>query len=396
MTATVLDDRATRRLGPLVPTDPTVHEAWFWRDMGGGEVACYLCYHAHVTSIKPGEKCPCGARENLDGVLVTVDYGRLVACNVDEIERRRLYHFHPGTLCLSVAAPGCNLRCRFCENWDLSQACKTEGVAGIGQYLSPSDTVRLAVRHGCTTVAAAYTEPTIYFEYAYDTAVHTREAGLKSVWVTNGQTREQPMRMIAPYLDAVSIDLKCFSESTYQHLCGGHLGPVRDNLSLLRELGVHLEVSTPIIPGVNDSEEELSRLTAFLVSVDPDIPWHAIRFHPDYEMDSPGITPSAALRRARDSGLAAGLRYVYADTPGGAGTNTRCAHCDCLLVERPGTVPVRNHLRGGACPDCGTALPGVGLGSRGASRREEEAFGRGAGLGRSAGPPLTVRCAAEA
>ncbi|NCO42939.1 MAG: AmmeMemoRadiSam system radical SAM enzyme [Armatimonadetes bacterium CG_4_10_14_3_um_filter_66_18] len=361
MTATAPDERASRQLGPLAPTDPSTHEAWFWRDIGGGEVECYLCYHAHVTSIKPGETCQCGARENRDGMLVTVDYGRLIACNVDEIEKRKLYHFHPGSLCLSFAAPGCNLHCRFCENWDLSQTCKTDGVAGVGQYLSPADAVRLAATHGCTSVAAAYTEPTIFFEYAYDTAVHTREAGLKSVWVTNGQARERPLRMIAPYLDAVSIDLKCFSESTYQYLCGGHLGPVQDNISLLKELGVHLEVSTPLILGVNDSENELSQLAAFLVSVDPDIPWHLVRFHPDFEMESPEITSSAALRHARETGLAAGLRYVYADMPGGAGANTRCAHCDCLLIERPGTVPLQNHLSGGACPDCGTPLPGGGL-----------------------------------
>lgn len=339
--------------------EPTVREAWFYRKLEGGAVRCQLCHQHGV--IAPGERSPCSTRENRDGTLVVLTYGRVVACNADPIERRGLFHFHPGSRCLSLASPGCNLCCCFCENWDLSQSCKWTETMPLGTFVSPRDAVRLAQLYECSVIASAYTEPTVSFEYGYQIASQARAAGLHSVWVTNAQMHKQPLRLIASVLEAVNVDLKCFSEQSYSRLCCGRLTPVLNNVGLLKELGVHLEVSTPLIPGVNDSEDELRRLTRFLVSVDPDIPWHVGCFHPDFRMKDVPMTSPAALRRACEIGREAGLRYVYGKLPGCPCAHTYCPGCGALVLKRLGAYLEESRLVDGACPECGYRIAGVGL-----------------------------------
>jgi len=361
MSITQLSPLPTAEPPLLDAEDPSVREAWFYRKVEGDAVVCQLCHQHRV--LAPGERSPCGTRENRDGTLVLLTYGRVLACNADPIERRRLFHFYPGSRCLSVGSPGCNLSCCFCENWDLSQSCKWSDTPPSGKYLSPGSLVRLAGLCECSVIAAAYTEPTVSFEYDYLVAEYAQEAGIRSVWVTNAQIHARPLRMLSSVLDAVNIDLKCFSEHSYNHLCCGRLRPVLDNLMLLKELNVHVEVSTPLIPGINDSEDELRHLARFLVSVDPDIPWHLGCFHPDFKMQDVAMTSPDALRRAREIGREQGLRYVYGTIPGCNCAHTYCPDCGAVVIRRLGAQLEENLLVGSACPECGLRIPGVGLDS---------------------------------
>ncbi len=331
-------------------------EAMFWERLDGDRGQCHLC--AHECRISESSFGVCGVRRNIKGVLHTLAYGRLIAANIDPIEKKPLYHFLPGSISYSIATIGCNFKCGFCQNWQISQASIGEGDDAPGREAMPEQIVEAAKKSNCQSISYTYTEPTIYFEYAYDTARLAKQAGLSNVFVTNGYMTRQALETIKPYLDAANVDLKSFSDGSYKSMCKARLQPVLDTIAATKELGIWLEVTTLVIPGENDSDEELGQIAAFLAGVDGDIPWHISQFHPDYQFDDHGVTPVETLRRARDIGRRAGLRYVYLGNVR-EGTNTNCPQCRELIVERRYIGLNKLHLNNGRCPICGTAISGV-------------------------------------
>jgi len=286
----------------------------------------------------------------------------VVARNVDPIEKKPLFHFHPGSRSYSIATVGCNFRCTHCQNFDISQYAR-EHPDIPGEEASASEIVESARRTRCASVSYTYVEPTIFFEYAYECAKLARAQGLANVFVSNGYTSPEATRAIAPYLDANNIDLKSFSDAHYRKVCGARLAPVLDTIRLMKELGVWVEVTTLVIPGLNDSETELRDIARFLKGVDPGLPWHVTQFYPTYKMLDRGRTPVATLRRAREIGLEEGLRYVYeGNVPGEGGESTYCYQCGELLIARVGFAIGAMRLKEGKCPQCAAPIDGVGLG----------------------------------
>ena len=327
-----------------------------WKALDGGRVSCALC--AHRCAIAPSDFGVCGVRRNFDGKLNTLVYGDVIAAAVDPIEKKPLYHFLPGTKSFSVATVGCNFQCGFCQNWQISQSSKKDGEAGSFE-LMPEDVVREALARGCRSVSYTYTEPTVFFEYAFDTAMLARDKGLLNVFVTNGYMTAEALETVQPYLDAANVDLKAFKDETYKKVCKARLAPVLDSIRRMKALGIWVEVTTLVVPGLNDGDDELAGIARFIASVDPDIPWHVSRFHPDYEYTDAPATPVATLERALAVGKREGLRYVYVGNVGGFDENTHCPSCGKVLVGREGYRVGRNALKGSNCPSCGTRIAGV-------------------------------------
>lgn len=320
-----------------------------------GFVECVLC--AHRCKIAPGNRGVCQVRINEGGTLYTLNHSRAIAAHIDPVEKKPLYHFLPGTSIMSIATAGCNFKCDFCQNWQISQTSKGWEGEFPGDYLPPEDVVRYAVRADCSSVAYTYTEPTIFFEYAYDTAVLAHEKGLKNAFVTNGYQTPEAIEAMVGVIDAANTDLKSFSDAYYKRLCGARLQPVLDSIRLMVEKGIWVEVTTLVVPGQNDSDEELTQIAEFLVSVSPDLPWHISRFHPDYKMTHVPATPVQTLHRAAEIGKAAGLRYVYVGNVwGDEYESTFCPGCGTAVIRRLG-YKVRNSLAGDRCPRCGTQIP---------------------------------------
>ncbi|MDH4271826.1 MAG: AmmeMemoRadiSam system radical SAM enzyme [Candidatus Aminicenantes bacterium] len=334
-----------------------IKEAMLWRSLEGGEVECSLC--AHRCRVAAGKTGVCGVRKNRDGELMTHVYGELIAAHIDPIEKKPLYHFLPGTTSFSIATVGCNFRCPFCQNWQISQVTKKGQCFSGGQALSPEEIVRVARTRGCRSVSYTYTEPTIFFEYAYDTAQLARSSSLANVFVTNGYMTAEALRMIQPFLDAANVDLKSFRDETYKKICGARLQPVLDSIRLMRELDIWVEVTTLVVPDLNDGDQELGEIARFIASVSPEIPWHISRFHPDYEYDRAPATPLETLRRARLLGKEAGLKYIYIGNVGGESENTDCLQCGKALLRRSGFSVEENRVRGGKCSFCGAPVAGV-------------------------------------
>jgi pyruvate formate lyase activating enzyme len=322
-----------------------------------GKVACGLC--AHRCLIAPGHRGICAVRENRDGELFSLVYDRLIAKNIDPIEKKPLFQFLPGSLSYSIATPGCNFRCKHCQNADISQLPRDHGGTIMGEPVAPAEIVADAVRRSCASISYTYTEPTIFFELAYDTSKLAREAGLRNVFVTNGYITPEALREIAPYLDAANIDLKGFTDEFYRNVCGARLQPVLDSIRLYKELGIWIEITTLVIPGHNDSEEELRRTAEFVRSVGEDVPWHVTRFHPTYKLIDQPRTPLETLKRARRIGLDAGLRYVYEGNIPGEGEETLCWSCGKSVVKRYGFSVEENHVRDGKCEYCAAKIDGV-------------------------------------
>jgi pyruvate formate lyase activating enzyme len=333
-----------------------LREAMLWRALEGGRVECFLCAHRCV--IAPAKFGVCGVRENREAKLFTYVYGEVIAAHIDPIEKKPLYHFLPGTRSFSVATVGCNFRCPFCQNWQISQVKIKAGDIAGGHRLTPDEIVREARRSGCRSISYTYTEPTIFFEYAYDTARLAREAGLMNVFVTNGYMTSEALRTIRPYLDAANVDLKAFKEETYKKVCGARLEPVLASIRLMNELGIWVEVTTLVVPGMNDSDAELAAVARFIAGINIDIPWHISRFHPDYKYTRGEATPLTTLRRAYETGKQAGLRYVYIGNVLGESEITACPHCGKSLLRRSGFNVTDNSLKDGRCPSCGTAIAG--------------------------------------
>ncbi len=335
-------------------------KAMFYTPLPENAVRCNLCNHR--CKIKDGKRGICGVRENRDGKLYSLVYGKIVAEHIDPIEKKPLFNFLPGSRVFSIGTVGCNFRCKHCQNFDISQYPHEHRGKIIGQDRSPEQIVAAAKAAGCETIAYTYTEPTIFYEFAYDTAILAQKEGIKNVFVSNGYMSAESVREIKPYLDAINIDVKAFTDNSYKELCGARLKPVLKTIQLMKELGIWLEVTTLIIPGLNDSEQELRNIARFVKSIGQEVPWHVTQFYPAYKLMDRPPTPIATLRQARDIGIKEGLRYVYeGNVPGEGGENTYCYGCGAILIERHGLILMRNRLQNGRCRECGVKIDGVGI-----------------------------------
>jgi pyruvate formate lyase activating enzyme len=362
----------------------SLHEARFYETLPDGRVLCTLC--PHDCHIPDGGRGACAVRYAKGGKLYTLVYDKVVTREIDPVEKKPLYHFYPGSNAYSIATVGCNLRCSFCQNWHISQWPKEHlakhaavdenehasppicpSLADLeraipGEAVTPREIVDAAVKTGCQSIAYTYIEPTVFYELAYDTAKLAQAEGIKNIFVTNGFIGETALRELATVIDAANVDLKFFKDESYRRISRARLQPILDAIRLYRELGVWVEVTTLVIPGLNDSEEELRSTAEFIHSVGADIPWHVTQFYPAYKMLDRPPTPVATLRRAGEIGREVGLRYVYeGNVPGERGENTYCHQCGTLLIDRYGFYVRDNRIRNDACPECGASIDGIGM-----------------------------------
>ncbi len=337
-----------------------------------GTVRCTACEHWCV--LAPGEVGKCGVRANLGGTLHVLVHGRAIALHVDPVEKKPLFHFLPGKPILSLGTLGCNLRCQFCQNWEISQARISQGeLAGgrlpyLGREAAPEELVEVCIEQGIPMIAFTYNEPVVAFEYAYETFQLAKEAGILTVFVSSGFETLRAIDTIGPYLDAANIDLKAYSDSFYREICGARLRPVLRNIEHMLRAGIWVEITTLLIPGLNDSAEEVAEAASWLASLSPDLVWHLTAFHPDYKMLDRPPAPHSTLVRAYQQARQAGLRYVYlGNVRDPEKESTFCPSCGALLVARDWyRVRVLTALPG-TCDRCGTRVPGVwgkGLGDR--------------------------------
>jgi pyruvate formate lyase activating enzyme len=334
-------------------------EAYLYEPLENNKVKCNLCSHRCV--IKDGGRGICGVRENAGGILQTLVYGKLIAQHIDPIEKKPLFHFLPGSLSYSVATVGCNFRCQFCQNADIAQMPADRGGMIMGETCGPTEIVDAALRAGCHSISYTYTEPTVYFELAYETARLAADKGLRNVFVTNGYMTADALEMIHPYLDAANVDLKAYTDQYYKEQCGARLKHVQATLKLMKSLGIFVEVTTLIVPGLNDDPGELKKLAEFIAQdLGIDTPWHISRFHPTYKLVNRPPTPVNTLTRARKIGLKAGLKYVYTgNVPGNAAENTFCFRCGETVIERRGFQVSSLNIKNGRCIKCGAEIDGV-------------------------------------
>ncbi len=331
-----------------------------WLPQPDGTLECILC--AHGCRLRDGQRGLCGVRVRRDDAIDSLVYGRVVAEHVDPIEKKPLFHVLPGSLSYSIATYGCNFRCLHCQNASISQVSRDMAVEVSGIFRKPEEIIRAALAGGCRSVSYTYVEPTIFFEYAYDCCVAAINNGLKNIFVSNGYMTKEVVAKLAQVLTAINIDLKSFSDAFYKKICGARVQPVLDNIARCREAGIWVEVTTLLIPGMNDDDQELAQIASFLAGIDRSIPWHVSGYHPAYRMTGPPPTPEATLRRARQIGLDQGLHYVYAgNRPGSGGEDTSCPNCGFLLIERQGFRVTVNRLKAGACSACNQHLTGIWL-----------------------------------
>ncbi|MDD1770576.1 MAG: AmmeMemoRadiSam system radical SAM enzyme [Methanomassiliicoccales archaeon] len=328
------------------------HEARFWK-VEGDRAACYLC--PHHCKIAEGKVGVCGVRQNIGGRLYSLIYGRASSINVDPIEKKPLFHFLPGEGILSLGSVGCNLHCLHCQNFTISQAKTQESFL---ESMAPEDVSRLATSSGCRAIAFTYNEPTIWHEFTYDACKIAKEKDQYTVYVTNGFIEEEPLRDIAPYLDAMNIDVKGFKEAFYKDVCRARLDPVLKATKLAHDLGIHIELTYLVIPGKNDDEDEMRAFSRWVSkSISEYVPVHFTRFHPDYMMTDVPPTPISTMELAQKIGKEEGLKFVYGGNyASGDGENTRCPKCGTLIVRRTGYHIHRVNLTGPDCPKCGEHL----------------------------------------
>ncbi|MFQ5993753.1 MAG: AmmeMemoRadiSam system radical SAM enzyme [Acidiferrobacterales bacterium] len=338
-------------LGTVVPTR-------YWHKLENGRVQCDVC--PRYCKLRPGQRGVCFVRANQADEIVLTTYGRSSGYCVDPIEKKPLNHYLPGTPILSFGTAGCNLACKFCQNWDIS---KSREIDTLADQASPEKIARVAQRLDCRSVAYTYNDPVIFMEYAIDVALACREADIRSVAVTAGYIADEPRVEFYRHMDAANVDLKAFTEKFYYKICGGHLQPVLDTLKYLKhETDVWFEITTLLIPGENDSENELEEMTQWVVeSVGQDVPWHFTAFHPDWKMMDKPRTSASTLTRARNIAVKNGVRYAYTgnvhDEKGGS---SYCHACGQKLIGRDWYVLTAWHLnRDGTCASCGTPCAGV-------------------------------------
>jgi len=330
-------------------------EAMFYNKLDDKKVQCFLCaHHCMIQEYKYGI---CGVRQNEDGVLYTHAFGEVVASHVDPVEKKPLYHFLPGTETYSIATAGCNFRCGFCQNWQISQVSQRK--SGSESYeLKPEDVVREAKKNECKSISYTYTEPTVFFEYAYETAKIAKKEGLYNIFVTNGYMSKEALDAIGPYLDAANVDLKSSKDQFYKRNCGASVQPVLDSIAYMKKLGIWVEVTTLIIPSENDGHDNLRKIANFIQQVGRDVPWHLSRFHPDYKFTGYPATPQETLAQAARIGQRCGLKYVYlGNVP--EGSDTRCRKCNRVLITRSYFSPGSVKIKDGKCSSCLTPVEGV-------------------------------------
>lgn len=336
--------------------------ARLYEPLSDGAVKCLACNH--FCTIAPGHTGLCGVRENQDGQLFSLVYDRVVAAGADPIEKKPIFHFKPGSLSFSIAAPGCNFKCRFCQNADISQV-RNRGADPFpgrlaGKAMTPQEIVARAVELGCQSISYTYTEPTVFFELVLDTAMLAKDAGLANILVTNGFMSPKLLQASAAVLDAANVDLKSFSNGFYTRYCNGRLEPVKQTLKAMVDLGLMVEVTTLVIPGLNDDPNELGQMASFIAKdLGPSTPWHLSRFHPTYQLTQIGPTPVETLERACDIALSAGLVHVYTGNVPGARENTCCPACGRTVVKRFGYTVENLLTQTNKCPGCGSPIFGI-------------------------------------
>jgi len=327
----------------------------FFDKIGDYKVKCYLC--SHNCKINESDFGFCRVRQNIKGELFTQVYGELIAEHVDPIEKKPLYHFLPGSKSYSIATVGCNFRCSFCQNWQISQIQKDDKTNVYGKFAKPEEIVKRALEQDCKSISYTYTEPTIFFEYAYDVSKIAKEKGLYNTFVTNGYMSKKALEKISPYLDAANVDLKSFREEFYKKICKARLKPVLESIKKMKELGIWIEITTLVVPEQNDSDKELNDIAEFISSVGKETPWHISRFHPDFDYNDSYPTPIETLNKAYDIGKKHGLKYVYLGNVLDE-KNTICSNCGTVLIKRTPFEGSIINLKEGKCSKCGLEIEG--------------------------------------
>jgi pyruvate formate lyase activating enzyme len=333
-------------------------EALLYDKLDSGKVKCRLCRHG--CTIDDGKKGVCRVRMNRDGTLYSLVFDKVISSNVDPIEKKPLFHVAPGSRAYSIATVGCNFRCSFCQNHSISQMPRDRGVI-MGDDIPPSLIASAASQAGCGSVSYTYTEPTVYYELAKETMVEAKKLGLLNAFVTNGYMTREMLDDAKGLLDAANVDLKAFNDAFYKDYCHGKREGVLDTLRYMKELGIWVEVTTLLIPTLNDDPAEVRDLARFIKDeLGPETPWHVSRFHPQYRERSLPPTEERAVREVREIGREEGLYYVYTgNLPGDAGEKTYCPKCSHLLIDRMGYRIWKNVIQEGKCPKCGHRVEGI-------------------------------------
>ena len=330
--------------------------AFLFKKLKNKKVQCQNCSHYCVLDC--GERGKCGVRENIKGNLHVLNYGKIIACHIDPIEKKPFFHFLPGSFSLSIATVGCNFTCLHCQNWEISQSYKKAKIIP-GEKISPEKIVKIAIENNLPSISYTYTEPTIFSEFALDIMKLAKEKGIKNNWVSNGFWSQELFELIYPYLDAVNVDLKSFDENFYQKICGGRLKPVLENLKRLKEKGIWVEVTTLVIPTLNDKEDIFKKIAKFIKEeLGDNVPWHITQFcgKISWKLKEIPDTPIDTLKKAFEIGKKEGLKYVYiGNVPGLPNENTFCPKCDALCIERMGYF-IKRYDKNGKCPNCGETL----------------------------------------
>ena len=342
---------------PSQPTHPREIPTILATAEADGAVRCGVC--AHRCLVRPGRSGICGARTNRAGTLWCSAYGAVVAASLDPIEKKPLFHVDPGSLAYSVATTGCPFHCTFCQNWEIAQGPRL-GLAIPQRPMPPARLVEEALASAASSIAYTYVEPTVFLEYALETAALARRAGLRNLFITDGYATPEAVDLLAPVLDAANVDLKSFDDRSYRRLCGATLAPVLEAIQAYARAGVWLELTTLVIPGHNDTDAELRDIAGWIAAtLGPHVPWHISRFHPAYRMPDVPPTPAATLRRAADIGREAGLHHVYVGNAPELGLeDTACVGCGTLLIRRRGYRTSTVLGPAGECPGCGRHLEG--------------------------------------
>ena len=340
--------------------DDSFHKASWYKKLPDNSIQCELCHH--YCRISPSNFGRCGVRFNQDGILYSLVAHKLIAKHIDPIEKKPLYHFYPGSKSYSIATMGCNMTCMHCQNFEISQPPRNNMNDIKGKDVDPAKIINEAKSSHCKSIAYTYTEPTVFFETVFETARLAREAGIKNCVITNGFLSEQALQDVAPFIDAANVDLKAYSDGFYEKVCGARLEPVLENIKAMIHMGIWVEVTTLLIPTLNDSPAEMESIAKFLLDIDPNIPWHISRFRPNHKLKHLPPTPIKTIRQCRKIGLNSGLQYVYSgNVPGDPGESTYCPKCGQVLIDRFGYAIHHYRIRDGKCQYCGQTITGIGM-----------------------------------
>ncbi len=336
--------------------EPNLYEANYYEKLEKGFIKCGIC--PQECEVGPNGRGFCGVRENRGGKYYLLVHSRPCTINVDPIEKKPLFHYLPGEKAFSIATAGCNIACKFCQNWEISQY-RPEKVPYV--KATPSEIALMASKKGCKTIAYTYSEPVVFFEYMRDTAVEGNKLGIKSVVITNAFINEKPLLELTKVVGAIKVDFKAYKEDFYKNVCSGELRPVLRAMEIIKKQGVHLEIVHLTIPTLNDTDKEIKEMAKWIKgNLGEFVPLHFTRFYPTYKLKNLPPTPPSTLIRARELAKAEGLKYVYTgNLPGNDGENTYCHKCGKLLIKRLGFFIKENKIKSGKCPYCGEKIPGV-------------------------------------